>query len=128
MYITLQTDYAIRIVDCLSKSKDIKCAQEISEEACVPLRFAKNILQLLTAKGIIASQKGMYGGYKLARVPECISLYDVFMATGEPTIMNRCLKTEYECNCSPDKQCVYYDAFMKISTGVENKLRDTKFS
>lgn len=128
MYITLETDYAIRIVDYLSGTTELRCAKEISEAVSVPLRFARNILQKLVGKDIVISYKGVNGGYKLAKAPKVISLYDVFRAMDEPVILNRCLKAEYECSCCPDKQCAYYSIFMQISNEMENQLRNTRFT
>ena len=44
MYITQETDYAIRIVYCLAKSGARRDARSISEEMCISLRFALKIL------------------------------------------------------------------------------------
>ena len=45
MYITLETDYAIRIVDCLVHSDHRMDAQSISEATYVSLRFSLKILR-----------------------------------------------------------------------------------
>ena len=44
MYLTQETDYAIRIVYCLAKRGVRRDARSISEEMCVSLRYALNIL------------------------------------------------------------------------------------
>ena len=67
MYITQETDYAIRIVYCLAKSGARRDARSISEEMCVSLRFALKILGKLAQGGLVSSFKGNRGGYELAR-------------------------------------------------------------
>ena len=67
MYITQETDYAIRIVYCLAKSGVRRDARSISEEMCVSLRFALKILGKLAQGGLVSSFKGNRGGYELAR-------------------------------------------------------------
>lgn len=94
MFMTLETDYAVRIVDYLAGIKDLRSGKGISEAMNIPMRFARNILQRLATQKIIVSHKGMNGGYKLTRKPEEISLYDVFIAMDEPTIMSRCLRND----------------------------------
>lgn len=128
MHITLETDYAIRIVDYLTRNRSTVGAVEISEAASVPLRFAKNILQKLTKKRIINSHKGVYGGYELGRLPEDISLYDVLEATEGPIVLNRCLFEENRCTYSLNKQCPYHEIFGQLSIELENRLRGIKFS
>ena len=77
MYITQETDYAIRIVYCLAKSGARRDARSISEEMCVSLRFALKILGKLAQGGLVSSFKGNRGGYELARSAKDISLKDV---------------------------------------------------
>ena len=58
MYITQETDYAIRIVYCLAKSGARRDARSISEEMCISLRFALKILGKLAQGGLVSSFKG----------------------------------------------------------------------
>ena len=44
MYITQETDYAVRIVYCLARCGQRRDARSISEEMCVTLRFSLKIL------------------------------------------------------------------------------------
>ncbi|MGN0674985.1 MAG: Rrf2 family transcriptional regulator, partial [Oscillospiraceae bacterium] len=55
MHITLEADYAIRIVHCLAKSKKRLDAKTIAEQTTVTLRFALKILRKLVASGIVKS-------------------------------------------------------------------------
>ena len=66
MYITQETDYAIRIVYCLAKSGARRDARSISEEMCVSLRFALKILGKLAQGGLVSSFKGclLYTSHK----------------------------------------------------------------
>lgn len=128
MQITLQTDYAIRIINYLARNNDFGSAKQISGEMSIPLRFTKNILQKLAGTEILNSYKGVYGGYMLAKSPEDISLYDVLLAMDEQVLLSRCLKEDYTCTCSGDKQCTYYHTFMQLSGEMENSLRKARFS
>ena len=77
MHMTLETDYAVRIVSCLVTAGRRMDAKSIAEETSVTLRFSLKILRKLVAGGIIKSYKGTQGGYELAREPKEISLNDV---------------------------------------------------
>ena len=47
MHMTLETDYAVRIVDLLALSDQRVDARSIAEQTHVPLRFALKILRKL---------------------------------------------------------------------------------
>ncbi len=53
MHITLETDYAVRIVDCLAREQKRMGAQAIADETSVTLRFALKILRKLVGSGIL---------------------------------------------------------------------------
>jgi Rrf2 family protein len=47
----------------------------------------RRILSGLRTKGLVTSEKGHGGGWRLARDLDAITLYDVFAALGSPTIL-----------------------------------------
>lgn len=129
MYITLETDYAIRIVDCLVHSDHRMDAQSISEATYVSLRFSLKILRKLVTAGIVQSFKGAKGGYILAREPIDITLRDVIEAVEGPYRFSRCLAEDYECvrNQSLESTCVYHQFFDHLSQVVINELSQFNF-
>ena len=74
MYITLEADYAVRIVDCLARNAIRMDAKTLAAHTGVTLRFSLKILRKLVAEGIIRSYKGTQGGYELAIPAQEISL------------------------------------------------------
>lgn len=136
MHITLETDYAIRIVDTLGKGslkenngiKSCVDAGTISESADVPLRFALKILRKLVSGGLVKSYKGVYGGYRLIRPIGEISLYDVIEIVEGEYRFSRCLSEEYSCNCSADGlPCNYQQVFAGVSLMVKDYLKKQTF-
>ena len=77
MVMTLEADYAVRIVEYLTKHPERRDAKTISEETQIPLRFSLKILRELVAEGLVCSFKGAKGGYTLAKSPEEITLRQV---------------------------------------------------
>ena len=80
MHITLESDYAIRIVQILACANNRMDAKTIAEETCVTLRFSLKILRKLVTEGLVKSYKGSQGGYELTRPAKEISLKDVIEA------------------------------------------------
>jgi len=58
MHITLEADYAVRIVACLANHNTRLDAKTISDKTCVSLRFALKILRKLVSSKIVKSFKG----------------------------------------------------------------------
>lgn len=122
MYITLETDYAIRIVATLACEKRRMDAKTISDTTCVTLRFALKILRKLVSTGILKSFKGIQGGYELAKKPEEISLKDIIETIEGTYMLNRCLDFSTPCSRGMSGNCSIQDAFSEISALVIAKL------
>ena len=74
MHITLESDYAVRIVYCLAQNGGRMEAAAIAEQTGVTLRFSLKILRKLVAGELVKSYKGAGGGYELAKDPKEISV------------------------------------------------------
>ncbi|MDE5860378.1 MAG: Rrf2 family transcriptional regulator [Oscillospiraceae bacterium] len=127
MHITLEADYAVRIVGCLARSGSRMDAKTISNETEVTLRFALKILRKLVASGIVKSFKGTQGGYELAKNSRDISLKDVIETVEGKYHLSRCLSSEYTCSREESGQCKVRCVFDKISAEVEKKLEEYTF-
>ena len=127
MYITLEADYAVRIMVCLAKaacSGGKTNAKSVSEQTNVNLRFALKILSKLVLAGLVQSFKGTNGGYKLAKTAQEISLYDVISVVDGDCYMSRCVKNPDECaRCST---CKTQKIYKEISGLIFDRLSQTK--
>ena len=131
MHITLESDYAVRIVHCLATTRERLDAKRIAEETGVTLRFSLKILRKLVACGIVKSYKGTKGGYELAREPQDISLAEVIETVEGRYALSRCCCEEqgYECNrTNPGCSCSFHKVYSEISQMVQEKLEAVKFS
>ena len=126
MVMTLEADYAVRIVDALSQSDQKVDAKTLSAQTQVPLRFALKILRKLVAGGIIISYKGAHGGYALARSADKITLRQVIEAVEGPYMINRCQQTEY--GCAQTAGCRFHGIYDEISRLVRQKLDSYTFA
>lgn len=126
MYITQESDYAMRIVHCLAKAGTRRDARSISDEVAVTLRFSLKILGKLSSAGIVNSFKGNKGGYELARPPVEISLLDVLRAVEGSYALSRCLH-ECECNQGLHGSCAFQSAFARISSSINQQLAQENF-
>ena len=128
MYITLESDYAVRIISVLTIDGGRVDASRISERACVTLRFALKILRKLVAADIVKSFKGTQGGYQLNMKPSEITLRMVIEAIEGTYYFSRCLSDEYGCSRGADGICCYQKAFGEITELVRDKLDSYNFA
>jgi len=79
MQLNISTDYAIRIILYLAKSKQVVSSNRLSNIIQVSPRYLLQIGAKLRDVGLISSVNGPTGGYLLNKSPEEISLYDIIV-------------------------------------------------
>lgn len=127
MHINLESDYAVRIVNCLAGATGRLDAQTISEQAVVSLRFTLKIMRKLVAADIVRSYKGAKGGYELSRAPGEVTLYQVIEAMEGPYRFSRCVGGDYDCNCGNASACRFYGVFDEVTRTVIERLSRVTF-
>ena len=95
MHISARADYAVRALLALaaSESQTTK-ADTLAKVQELPRKFLEAILADLRRAGLVRSQRGAEGGYRLARAADAISLADVLRAVDGPLAEVRGLRPE----------------------------------
>ena len=123
MRITLESDYALRILTAMAGYEKITDAKTVSDDTSVTLRFTLKILHKLVQGGLVQSFKGVNGGYKLKVSPEDITLKTVIELIDGPIAIARCLDSGEGCSLNCDKSaCDYHHIFDIISIELASKL------
>jgi Rrf2 family protein len=71
----------------------------LAEFIGVPSPYLAKQMQLLSRAGIVATKRGVSGGYKLARLPETISLWDITAAIEGTEPSFRCTEIRQNGPC-----------------------------
>src|SRR6202035_3000852 len=84
--ISAKADYAVRAAVELAAATDEKPvkAERIATAQGIPLNFLENILGELRHAGIVRSQRGADGGFRLAKPGDQITIADVMRAVEGP--------------------------------------------
>ena len=127
MHITLEADYAARMVYYLAKNGKRMDAKTLSEISGVTLRFSLKILRKLVAGGIIKSYKGVQGGYELAKPASDITLCEVIETIEGPFYINRCIDDDFICTREKEEPCTFRQIFIDISEMVRFELGKITF-
>lgn len=82
---TSRADYAVRACIHLASHEGATVKGEaIAVAQDIPVKYLESILADLRTAGLLRSQRGASGGYRLARPPETISVADVMRAVEGP--------------------------------------------
>lgn len=128
MQINLETDYAVRIVDCLARSGERLGAGEIASRTGVTAGFSLKILRKLVVGDVVKSFRGAKGGYVLARAPEKITLKEVIEIIGGPIAIAKCQCEGYVCDHPEDKACTFHPIFRQLTQELSDRLENITFS
>ncbi len=132
MHITLEADYAVRIVTCLARDFGKRVdAKQVSEQTGVTRRFSLKILHNLVTSGIVRSYKGAKGGYELVKNPEELSLYEVLSVIEGPYAISRCSLPDFECpgrTAAQQSDCKLSCVYDEISKLVQDRLSAVSFA
>src|SRR5438067_5352860 len=93
--VSAKADYAVRAMIELAASDDgpVK-GERIAQAQEIPLKFLENILGDLRHAGLVRSQRGVEGGYWLARPPDEITVAHVIRAVEGPIANVRGVRPE----------------------------------
>ncbi len=131
MQLTLESDYAVRIIYVISGEstgeKKRMDARSISDVSGVPLRFSLKILRKLVGGGFVRSYKGTRGGYELAKEPSEISMLDVVELIEGPIHINRCVAGDFICTRTKEEPCEFQKCFNEVSEEIRNSLKGFTF-
>lgn len=123
MVITRATEYAIRTVIYLAQQPqgEIVLKKDICRTQDVTPAFLTKILQPLIKVGIVSSQRGVGGGFLLARDPGDISILDLLEAEEGPVQLNHCLVEVG--TCERDSYCAAHQVWCEAQQEMVKVLK-----
>ena len=98
MKISSKGRYAVRVLTCLAqKENEYVSLSAIAEKENITIKYLEQIIALLLKENLVVSLRGSYGGYKLSREPQAISIADVLAVTGDMPKLAPCQKSDSGC-------------------------------
>lgn len=121
-----KVEYSIIFISYLSKNPNTTVSlKEISQKLVLPYSFLSKLATSLTNGGLIISQEGKSGGYKLAPNWSQKSFYDLLVILGENKAMVSCLGSK---SCSRAGKCSIQTIWQKIEISWQQQLKQIKLS
>jgi FeS assembly SUF system regulator len=96
-------------------------AAEIALGARLPVPTVSKLLRQLAHEGLLTSQRGVKGGYSLARPPEEISVAAIIRVLEGPIALTACV-TEVPGECEHESQCPVRGHWNRINHAVREAL------
>ena len=98
------TDYAVVVLVRLAEVDGVQTSPGVAQATGVPEPTVAKVLKALAASGLVASQRGARGGYRLMRPLTAIAVADVITAIDGPIAMTACVEgsgasCEASCSC-----------------------------
>jgi len=117
-----ETDYGLILLGYLSQDPRIRVrtAREVADWAHLPLPIVSKILKTLAREGILASHRGVRGGYTLAHRPDQITLFEVIEALEGPIGITEC--SSHPGVCDMETGCPVRIHWVKISQAFRESL------
>src|SRR5664280_2795850 len=94
MYISAKVDYAVRALCTLAAADTPLTSEALATSQGLPAKFLESILNDMRRAGLLTSQRGPDGGYRLARPAEEITVADVIRPLDGPLAEIRGLRPE----------------------------------
>jgi len=114
--ISRSSEYAIRALTYLAQNRDgFRLANEMAGALGIPAPFLGKVLQPLVSRGVLQSQRGRNGGFRLARAPEEITLFEVVDAEEHLGGVRQCFLGQAEC--TDERACPLHD-YWKHASGA----------
>ena len=118
-----KTDYALLALQYLAMESrsGVASARAISERFDIPVELLAKVLQRLARHGLVAAQKGVRGGYHLARHSAAISVAEVVFAVDGPLTLTAC--SPADARCDQFVTCTVRDPLWRVRDRILAVLR-----
>lgn len=115
--------YGIRAMLALARlpRQEYVGAQRIAGQVDVPPSYLSKLLQILARAGLVESQRGVTGGFRLARDPASITLYDIVAPLEPIERWSGCFLGNSEC--SDEAACAMHDRWKDVQRAYLGMLR-----
>ncbi len=118
------TDYGIVLLAGLARepSAEPRNARELAQSTDLPLPMVSKILKALAKEGLLISQRGSKGGYRLALEPEDLTVSEMIRVLEGPVALTDCAIGP--ALCEHETLCAVREPWQLISRVVQQELAD----
>ena len=121
------TDYATVILAALAETPGrVQTSACLADQTKLALPTVSKLLKQLQRAGLVASTRGLRGGYQLARAATEISAADLLDALAGPFSITDCASGQG--NCELEKSCRVGHAWQRLNVTIRRSLREVSLA
>ena len=124
MLISTKGRYGLRVMVDLAQcnKEDFVSLKAISERQEISMKYLEMIVAALNKAGLLQSQRGKDGGYRLTKAPEDYSVGEIIRTTEGGLSTVSCIECGDETICGRSEHCVTYPLWQKLDDYVNSYL------
>lgn len=116
------TDYGTMVLAQLAHSRgELSTCGAVADATHLGQPTVSKLLKLLVRAGLVVSERGVQGGYALARPPELISAAEIIDALEGPVAITECSSLQGACDL--ESFCRVGVAWQKINRSIRKALQ-----
>jgi FeS assembly SUF system regulator len=122
------TDYATVILAALAaeQPEHVRTATALAEETRIAAPTVSKLLKQLHRAGLVASTRGLHGGYQLARPATQISAAAILDALEGPVALTDC--SAGEGNCGIEATCRVSKVWQRLNLAIRRSLYEVSLA
>lgn len=121
------TDYGFVLLSqfACSDSEKWLTARDLADVTGLPLPTVSKLLKVFSKNGILAAQRGVYGGYRLAHEPRDVRVLNIIELMDGPIAITECgCATQETSQCAIHENCPTRPQWQKITERIRSALAD----
>lgn len=91
----------------------------VAERQRLSLAYLEQLFRLMRNAGLVISERGRTGGYRLARAAEMISVAEIMAAVDEGLRMTRCLDGDDATPCLGRERCLTHELWHALGRNID---------
>jgi FeS assembly SUF system regulator len=122
------TDYAIIVLARMAREPErLVTAPQLAQDSAVPLPTVAKVLKDLAREGVLRSERGVHGGYKLARAPAAITVLEIIRALEGPVSLTACVDGT-EGSCDVETLCPMRGNWDRVNRAIRAALESVSLA
>ncbi len=117
------TDYAVVVLVRLSRGEPVQTSPHIAAAIGLPEPTVAKVLKALAGSGLVASQRGARGGYRLMRSLRAVPISDVIAAIDGPIALTACVDGS-TTSCESQELCPMRGRWDPVNQAIQQALSE----
>ena len=116
------TDYAVVVLAQMAREPErLVTAPQLAQDSAMPTPTVAKVLKDLAREGVLESERGAHGVYRLARPPGEITVLQIIRALEGPVSLTACVDGT-EGNCDVETLCPMRGNWDRVNRAIRTAL------